>query len=216
MKYLLMLEISILQMKKQKINTRGRIELDNKLESEIVDFLKGRLQEKRFKHSLGVMNMAERLARKYNVDVEEAKIAGLLHDCAKNMSNQELIEYCQNNGIEIDDIKMQSPGILHADVGADIAKKKFNVSDELKESILYHTLANETMTDLDKIIYISDLIEEGRDLEGLDKIREMAFIDLDKALVMALEYCMENVKQVGKNIHKQSIDALNAAKKRCN
>lgn len=203
-------------MKKQKINTRGRIKLDNKLESEIVDFLKGRLQEKRFKHSLGVMNMAERLARKYNVDVEEAKIAGLLHDCAKNMSNQELIEYCKNNGIEIDDIKMQSPGILHADVGADIAKKKFNVSDEVKESILYHTLANETMTDLDKIIYISDLIEEGRDLEGLDKIREMAFIDLDKALVMALEYCMENVKQVGKNIHKQSIDALNAAKKRCN
>lgn len=203
-------------MKKQKINTRGRIKLDNKLESEIVDFLKGRLQEKRFKHSLGVMNMAERLARKYNVDVKEAKIAGLLHDCAKNMSNQELIEYCKNNGIEIDDIKMQSPGILHADVGADIAKKKFNVSDEVKESILYHTLANETMTDLDKIIYISDLIEEGRDLEGLDKIREMAFIDLDKALVMALEYCMENVKQVGKNIHKQSIDALNAAKKRCN
>lgn len=203
-------------MKKQKINTRGRIELDDKLESEIVDFLKGRLQEKRFKHSLGVMNMAERLARKYNVDVKEAKIAGLLHDCAKNMSNQELIEYCKNNGIEIDDIKMQSPGILHADVGADIAKKKFNVSDEVKESILYHTLANETMTDLDKIIYISDLIEEGRDLEGLDKIREMAFIDLDKALVMALEYCMENVKQVGKNIHKQSIDALNAAKKRCN
>ena len=203
-------------MKKQKINTRGRIKLDNKLESEIVDFLKGRLQEKRFKHSLGVMNMAERLARKYNVDVKEAKIAGLLHDCAKNMSNQELIEYCKNNGIEIDDIKMQAPGILHADVGADIAKKKFNVSDEVKESILYHTLANETMTDLDKIIYISDLIEEGRDLEGLDKIREMAFIDLDKALVMALEYCMENVKQVGKNIHKQSIDALNAAKKRCN
>ena len=203
-------------MKKQKINTRGRIKLDNKLESEIVDFLRGRLQEKRFKHSLGVMNMAERLARKYNVDVKEAKIAGLLHDCAKNMSNQELIEYCKNNGIEIDDIKMQSPGILHADVGADIAKKKFNVSDEVKESILYHTLANETMTDLDKIIYISDLIEEGRDLEGLDKIREMAFIDLDKALVMALEYCMENVKQVGKNIHKQSIDALNAAKKRCN
>ena len=203
-------------MKKQKINTRGRIKLDNKLESEIVDFLKGRLQEKRFKHSLGVMNMAERLARKYNVDVKEAKIAGLLHDCAKNMSNQELIEYCKNNGIEIDDIKMQSPGILHADVGADIAKKKFNVSDEVKESILYHTLANETMTDLVKIIYISDLIEEGRDLEGLDKIREMAFIDLDKALVMALEYCMENVKQVGKNIHKQSIDALNAAKKRCN
>lgn len=190
--------------------------MDKKLENEIIDFLKGRLQEKRLKHSLGVMDMAERLAKRYNVDEEDAKIAGLLHDCAKNMSNQELIEYCKNNGIAIDDVKMQSPGILHADVGADIAKKNFNVSDEVAESILFHTLANETMTDLDKIIYISDLIEEGRELEGLEKIREMAFVDLDKALVMALEYCMENVKQVGKKVHKQSVDALNAAKKRCN
>ncbi len=190
--------------------------MNEKLENEIIDFLKGRLQEKRFKHSLGVMNMAERLAKRYNVDVEKARIAGLLHDCAKNMSNQELIEYCRNNSIEIDAVKMQSPGILHSDVGADIAKKKFNVSDDIYESILFHTLANETMSDLDKIIYISDLIEEGRELEGLDKIREMAFIDLDRALVMSLEYCMENVKQVGKNIHKQSIDALNAAKKRYN
>ena len=208
--------ILILQVRKQKINTRGRSNLDKKLENEIIDFLKGRLQEKRFKHSLGVMEMAEKLAKKHNVDVEEAKIAGLLHDCAKNMSNQELITYCQDNGIEIDDVKMQSPGILHADVGADIAKKKFNVSDEVAESILYHTLANKTMTDLDKIIYISDLIEEGRELEGLDKIREMAFIDLDKALIMSLEYCMENVRQVGKNVHSQSIEALNAAKQRCN
>ena len=203
-------------MKKLKNNTRGRSKLDKKLENEIIDFLKGRLQEKRLKHSLGVMDMAERLAKRYNVDEEDAKIAGLLHDCAKNMSNQELIEYCKNNGIAIDDVKMQSPGILHADVGADIAKKNFNVSDEVAESILFHTLANETMTDLDKIIYISDLIEEGRELEGLEKIREMAFVDLDKALVMALEYCMENVKQVGKKVHKQSVDALNAAKKRCN
>ena len=203
-------------MKKLKNNTRGRSKLDKKLENEIIDFLKGRLQEKRLKHSLGVMDMAQRLAKRYNVDEEDAKIAGLLHDCAKNMSNQELIEYCKNNGIAIDDVKMQSPGILHADVGADIAKKNFNVSDEVAESILFHTLANETMTDLDKIIYISDLIEEGRELEGLEKIREMAFVDLDRALVMALEYCMENVKQVGKKVHKQSVDALNAAKKRCN
>ncbi len=195
---------------------KGRSKLDKKLENEIIEFLKGRLQEKRFNHSLGVMDMAQRLARHYNIDENEAQIAGLLHDCAKNMSNEELIQYCKDNGIEIDEIKLQTPGILHADVGADIAKKKFNVSDEVEESIRFHTLANENMTELDKILYISDLIEDGRTLEGLDPIREMAFIDLDKALIMSLEYCMENVKQVGKNIHQQSIDALNAAKERCN
>ncbi len=190
--------------------------MDKKLETEIIAFLKERLQEKRFKHSLGVMEMAQKLAKHYNVNEEEAQIAGLLHDCAKNMSNEELVKYCQDNGIEVDEIKLQSPGILHSDVGADIAKKKFNVSDEIVESIRFHTLANEKMTDLDKILYISDLIEEGRTLEGLEPIREMAFVNLDKALVMSLEYCMENVKQVGKNIHPQSIDALNAAKERCN
>lgn len=195
---------------------KGRNKLNKKLENEITEFLKGRLQEKRFKHSLGVMEMAQRLANKHNVNEDDARIAGLLHDCAKNMSNEELIQYCRDNNIEIDEIKLQSPGILHSDVGADIAKKRFNVSDEVVESIRYHTLASENMSDLDKILYISDLIEEGRTLEGLEPIREMAFINLDKALVMSLEYCMENVKQVGKNIHPQSIEALKAAKKRCN
>ena len=183
---------------------------------EIITFLKGRLKEKRLIHSFGVMEMAERLAKCHNVNVEDAKIAGLLHDCAKNMSNEELIEYCKENNIEIDDIKLKSPGILHADVGADIAKKRFGVNENIARSILFHTLANDKMTDLDKIIYIADLVEEGRELEGIEKIREMAFIDLDKALVMGLEYCMDNVRLVGKTVHAQSVNALRAARERCN
>lgn len=186
------------------------------LEEEIVKFLKERLQEKRLKHSFGVMDMAKRLAEKHDVNIENAKIAGLLHDCAKNMSNEDLIKYCKNNGIEIDEIKLKSPGILHADVGADIARKRFGVNEEIARSILFHTLANDDMTDLDKIIYLADLVEEGRELEGIDIIRDMAFVDLDRALVMGLEYCMENVKSVGKTLHEQSIRALNAAKERCN
>lgn len=185
------------------------------IEDKIVDFLRGRLQEKRLKHSFGVMDMAVRLAKRYGVNEENAKLAGLLHDCAKNMSNDELIKYCNDNGIYIDEVKMSSPGILHAEVGADIARKVFNVNDEIYESILYHTLAYKEMTDLDKIIYISDLIEDGRDLPGLEEIREMAFIDLDKTLVMSLEYCMDNVKERGKNTHIQSIEALESAKRRC-
>ena len=190
--------------------------MDIKLKGDIVDFLKERLQEKRLKHSFGVMEMAVKLAECHNVNVEEAEVAGLLHDCAKNMSNDELIEYCKKNGIEIDEVKLKSPGILHADVGADIAKKRFNVSDNVVQSILYHTLANDEMTSLDKIIYIADLVEEGRVLDGIDVIRDMAFVDLDKAMLMGLEYCMDNVKTIGKTVHEQSIRALKAAQKRCN
>lgn len=183
-------------------------------EDKIVEYLKKNLKESRFVHSIGVMKMAQKLAKIHGVDENNAKFAGLLHDIAKNMTNSELITYCKKNGILLDDVKMESPGMLHAEVGADIAKKIFGANAEIVQAINYHTLANETMSDLDKIIYIADLIEEGRELPGLEPIREMAYEDLDKTLVLALEYCIDNVKERGKTIHSQSEMALLAAKRR--
>ena len=183
-------------------------------EEKIIEYLKLNLKEARFNHSIGVMNMAIKLAEIHSVDIISAKFAGLLHDVAKNMANEELIEYCEKNGIELDPVKLESPGMLHAEVGAHIAKNKFGASDDVVQAIEYHTLANEEMTSLDKIIYIADLIEEGRDLPGLDPIREVAYKDLDEAFVLALEYCIENVKERGKTIHSKSSKALEAAKRK--
>jgi len=183
-------------------------------EEKIIEYLKENLKETRFTHSIGVMNMAVKLAELHSVDIINAKFAGLLHDIAKNMTNLELIRYCEENGILLDSVKLESPGMLHADVGADIAKKMFGANDDIVRAIQNHTLANENMTDLDKIIYIADLIEEGRDLPGLEPIREVAYKDLDKALVLSLTYCIENVKERGKTIHAQSYAALSAAIKR--
>lgn len=185
-------------------------------ENKIVEYLKANLKESRFIHSIGVMNMAIKLAQIYSVDENNAKFAGLLHDVAKNMANSELINYCKDNGIALDEVKLASPGMLHAEVGADIAKKKFHANDEIAQAIKYHTLANEKMEDLDKIIYIADLIEEGRELPGLEPIREMAYKNLDKAFVLSLEYCIENVKERGKTIHIQSEKALEVAKLKLN
>lgn len=183
-------------------------------EDEIIKYLKANLKPARFTHSIGVMKKAIELAEIYSVDLLNAKFAGLLHDIAKNMTNEELISYCKRNNIDLDPLKLESPGMLHAEVGADLAKKKFNANDEIVQAICYHTLAHENMSDLDKILYISDLIEDGRDLEGLTPIRDMSKIDLDKTLVMSLEYCIENVKERGKSIHPQSKKALEAAKER--
>lgn len=179
-------------------------------EEHIKSILKTRLLEKRYIHSLNVMDMAVRLAKLNGVNEEDAKFAGLLHDCAKNYTGEELINYCKENDIEIDDIKLESPGMLHAEVGADIAKKEFGANDNIVEAIRYHTLANSIMTKLDKIIYVSDLIEEGRELEGVDEIREIAVKDLDKGFVESLKYCIDNVKERGKSIHPQSLEALKA------
>ena len=183
-------------------------------ENEIIDYLKANLKPERYEHCIGVKNMAVKLAKIHGVDELNAKFAGLLHDVAKNMDNFALVDYCRENGIETDEVKLSSPGMLHAEVGADIAEKKFGANKEIVQAIKYHTLANENMTDLDKIIYISDLIEEGRDLPGLEPIREVAYEDLDRALVLSLEYCIDNVKERGKTIHSQSERALEAAKSR--
>lgn len=179
-------------------------------EENIKSILRTRLQEKRYIHSLNVMEMAVRLAKINNVNEEDAKFAGLLHDCAKNYLGEELIEYCLENNIEVDDIKRSSPGMLHAEVGADIAQKEFGANDNIVQAIKNHTLANSVMSKLDKIIYVSDLIEEGRDLEGVDEIREIALSDLDKGYIESLKYCINNVKERGKDIHPQSMEALEA------
>lgn len=185
-------------------------------EDKIIEYLKLNLKESRFNHSIGVMNMAVKLAKIHGIDENNAKFAGLLHDVAKNMTNSALIDYCKDNGIELDEVKLSSPGMLHADVGADIAKKQFDANKDIVQAIKYHTLANDVMTDLDKIIYIADLIEEGRELDGLEPIREVAYRNLDDALVLALDYCIENVKERGKIIHPQSERALVAARNRVN
>lgn len=180
-------------------------------EENIKLILKSRLLENRYKHSLNVMEMCVRLAKLNGVNEEDAKFAGLLHDCAKNYSNEELIGYCKDNNIEIDDIKLSSPGMLHADVGASIAENEFGANKDIVEAIKYHTLANFSMSKLDKILYVADLIEEGRDLEGVDKIREIALNDLEEGYIESLKYCIENVKERGKEVHPQSIEALKSA-----
>ena len=180
-------------------------------EDNIKEILKERLLEKRYIHSLNVMEMAVRLAKLNNVNEDDARFAGLLHDCAKNYSDEDLISYCNENNIEVDDIKLSSPGMLHAEVGADIAKKEFGANESIVEAIKNHTLANKNMSQLAKILYVADLIEEGRTLDGLDRIREITYNDLHKGYVESLKYCIENVKERGKEIHPQSIEALEAA-----
>ena len=181
-------------------------------ENYIINVLKKRLNEKRLEHSINVMKMAVVLAEKNGVDLENARFAGLLHDCAKNMSNEDLVKYCDKHKIHIDELKRKSPGTLHAEVGADIAEKEFGANQDIVRAIKYHTLANEEMKDLDKILYVADLIELGRDLEGVDEIRKIALENLNEGFYVSLDYCIKNVQERGKEVHPQSIAALKSAK----
>ena len=164
--------------------------------------LKQILSAQRYSHSIGVMEMAVELAKLHNVDIESARIAGLLHDNAKEMSKEEMLEYVEKNNIKISEFERNNLHLLHGKIGADIAKKKYGVNEQIQKAIEYHTTTNPNMDKLAKIIYISDKIELTRSSDSFDinEEREMAKQDLDKALLLIInntaKYLIENDKLI--------------------
>ena len=121
------------------------------------------LEEKRYEHTLGVAYTAAALAMRYGQNVHKAQMAGLLHDCAKNLTNEKRVDICRKNNIPINAAEEKNPFLLHAKVGSYLAQKKYGISDrEILDAITYHTTGRPDMTVMDKIIYIADYIEPGR------------------------------------------------------
>ena len=156
------------------------------------------LDPHRYEHTLGVAYTAACLAMIYQEDVVKAETAGLLHDCAKCMTNEERIEICHKHHLEITEAEEANPVLLHAKVGSYLASKKFEVQDEdILNAILNHTTGRPGMSMLEKIIYIADYIEPGRkQAPNLPAIRKTAFQDLDKALLMILEDTLQYLHSI--------------------
>lgn len=170
--------------------------------------LKMTLSERRYLHSVGVMESAVKLAEHFGADVEKARIAGLLHDCAKEIDKDEAVRLCDEMKIEIDEEKRVQKGLLHADLGAEFIKRDFGIDDkEIYDAIKYHTMGRCDMTMLDKIIYLADFIEPNRrEFEGLSELRKLSFEDLDKAMLFAVNLSISFVLQKGKVLHKQTTE----------
>ena len=145
--------------------------------------------KKRFEHTLGVTYTAACLAMCYDVDTERAEIAGLLHDCAKCLSNEKKVALCKMQSIEINMTEAKNPFLLHAKAGAYLAQHKYGIGDEdILNAVRYHTTGRPGMSTLEKIIFIADYIEPGRDHSArLPELRRLAFVDLDRALAEILK-----------------------------
>lgn len=146
------------------------------------------LDPKRFEHTLGVAYTASALAMCYDVDINKAQTAGLLHDCAKCMSNEKKLSICEKHHIPVNEVERKNPFLLHAKVGSYVAMKQFNIHDQdIINAILNHTTGRPGMSQLEKIIYIADYIEPSRkQAPNLTKLRRLAFQDLDQALLQVL------------------------------
>ena len=177
---------------------------------QIREKLKTVLTEKRYIHSLGVMQTAVELAVHYGADPQKAEIAGLLHDCVKNYSSREMFELCEKYGIELDETSKYATGLIHGFLGAEIARTDYGIDDpEIYDAIYYHTIGKPDMSLLTKIIYIADGIEPGRKYDGVDHIRDLVYEDIDRALVLQIDYTIHSVINRGGLLHTSTIDTRN-------
>lgn len=165
---------------------------------------------KRYNHSLRVMDTSVQLANKYNISLKKASVAGLLHDCGKLHQSINLLKLADDFGIILDNVSKNNKDLIHSHLGAVLAKKKYKISDkDVLNAIRYHTTGRKNMSQLEKIIYIADIIEPNRDFKGIKKIRELAYIDLDKCMLYAMEQSLKFIIDNGKLIHLDSVKARN-------
>lgn len=169
---------------------------------EIEKQLKKELDKARFTHTIGVMYTAAALAMAHNADMEQALYAGLLHDCAKCIPNDEKITLCEQYEITISNAERKSPFLLHAKLGAYYAKTIYGIEDnDILHAIKVHTTGEPEMNLLDKIIYIADYIEPNREqAPNLTFIRKLAFEDLDKAMEKILSDTLQYLTEKGGEI----------------
>jgi predicted HD superfamily hydrolase involved in NAD metabolism len=153
--------------------------------------VRGRMGVGRYRHCAGVARMAERLAVRYGASTLKARVAGVLHDVARLWKSEELIAYADAHGIPVSGEARLAPVLLHAAVGADIARREFGVHDpDVLGAMVHHTIAGPGMTDLEKIVYIADTIEPSRKYEERATLEAAAFRSLDEGLLGCLEESM--------------------------
>lgn len=177
----------------------------------IVDGLKGMLTPQRFEHSRGVEGETVRLAELYGADVQVCKIAGLLHDCARDMSYQDLLRTAEEHpGSAPEDCK-NIPILLHSFVGAVVAKEKFGITDErILNSIRIHTLGDVDMTLEEKVVCLADYTEPTRNFAGVTLLRTLANSDLDDALLASFDSTIRHLINTRREINVRLLSARNA------
>lgn len=173
--------------------------------------LKEMLSEKRYNHSIGVMNKAVELAKIYGVDEDKVALAGLTHDIAKEISDEEAFKIAEKNNIVIDNFIKANPKLIHGKIGAILAKQKYGLDEQIQKAIEFHTEGTPDMDLFGKIIYVADKIEETRTKpEEIKHWRIIAKRDIDEAVIQIINFNIIKLIEGNRLIDKASINTRNA------
>ena len=162
------------------------------------------VRAKRIPHIMGTEEEAVRLAARWGVDETLARRAAILHDCTKYLELDEQVALCDQYGVELDELERRAVKLLHSKTGACIAKHVFGEDEQVYQAIFWHTTGKADMSMLEKVIYLADYIEPTRDFDGVEPLRALAYEDIDKALLMGMEMTIEEMKQRGNPIHRNT------------
>lgn len=166
------------------------------------------LDPKRVSHVLGCRDTAVLLARRWGADETDAARAALLHDITKALNGQLQLTLCREYGMILDDFSVMYPKTLHALTGSLVADRIFGENEAVVEAIRHHTTGKADMSLLEKIIYVADYMEPCRDFPGVEKLRELAYSDIDAALQLGLEMTLELLNKQGSEVSPASREAL--------
>lgn len=179
-------------------------------ENEIIACLQEYLNDERIEHSISTRDTAVRLAQRFGANVEDAKVAGIFHDIAKQLPKDKKLELCMQYGIPVDEIMHENPELLHGFIGAEIIKRNYDIDNpDVLNAVRYHTTGRRGMSLLEKVVYLADLIEPGRNFYAVDEIRDVASINLDGAVLMASKNVMRFVLRHDLPMHPLTLDAYN-------
>jgi len=179
--------------------------------TDLEDKLKGMIKPSRYLHTIGVAETAVRLAGRYGIDPQRARLAAMLHDCAKSLPHADMEDLIHDAGVDVDGDELTLNPVIHAPAGAVLAQREFGVKDpQIISAIRNHTLGGPGMTDLDRLIYIADFIEPNRkSFEGLEEVRRLAETDLHAALKRCAQLTTEYAISQGGKTHIRTEQMLN-------
>ncbi len=171
-------------------------------EKQILTLIKNKFSKKIMDHSIGVAETAEQLAKSEGVSIKNARIAGLVHDYAKEIDQEKLKKIAASSCWHIDSIEYSIQEILHAPVGAYLIKKELEIEDqEILEAVRYHTTGSPEMGIIAQIIFLADKIEPGRSYPGVEKLRKLVKEDFKQGLIKTCDYSIKYQINKEKIIH---------------